>query len=170
MRLNNFDFTKNFWQTFPEIIALPEFKDVYTLDSSKNKEETSKIMWCIHLCSSPNSSIYSAPDKWPKTAKSITGNEKLDWKKYKELISNYEELLLTPAEKYFHAFNTIMENKREYLKEFNYTTATESLLKLVETMTTNLYKHSQEYDKVKKLLREEYSKANKPKSLLEDGF
>jgi hypothetical protein len=76
---------------------------------------------------------------------------------------------MSPAEKYFHMFNEILEKKKEFLKDFDYTRATENQIKLIETMTINLYKVGLEYDKVKKLLREEYSKNDeKKKSLLED--
>jgi folate-dependent tRNA-U54 methylase TrmFO/GidA len=168
MRTNNFDWSKNYWECFPEITTIVSFKEFKDKDKSKNKEESSRIMWAIHLCLKPNSLLYNDPEKWNRVKVSILEDSKFKWDKYENLKTDYMELVLAPAEKYFHIFNDILEKKRVFLKDFDYTKANDSQMRVVESMSTNMYKIGLEYDKVKKLLNEEYSNTEKPKSLMDE--
>jgi hypothetical protein len=149
MRTNNFDWSKNYWECFPEITTIVSFKEFKDKDKSKNKEESSRIMWAIHLCLKPNSLLYNDPEKWNRVKVSILEDSKFKWDKYENLKTDYMELVLAPAEKYFHILN-------------------DSQMRVVESMSTNMYKIGLEYDKVKKLLNEEYSNTEKPKSLMDE--
>lgn len=170
IRQNNFDWSNNFWKVFPEILTIETFSKLRDKDKSEDKRKSSNIMWSLRMCLTPSSLIYNDPIKWDRVKKSILGDEKFDWEKNQVLIQDYEQLVLTEAEKYFNDFNEILSGKRKFLKEFNWETANESKLKVLESMSTNMFKIGQEFDKVRKLLKEEYAKDDKPKSLLEEGF
>ncbi len=168
MRINNFDWTKNYWEVYPEILAVEKYKGFYDKDKSNKKVESSNIMWAVHLCLNPSSLLYNDPNKWDRVKTTVIGDSKFKWEKYEDLKKEYEEFVLTPAEKYFHIFTEILEKKRLFLKTFDYTTANDSQMRVVEQMSTNMYKVGLEYDKVKKLLNEEYNSGEKPKSIMDE--
>ena len=48
---------ENFWELNPHMIYVPPFADLYTRDKSKNKDESSKHMWCIVWMVDPDEEI-----------------------------------------------------------------------------------------------------------------
>jgi hypothetical protein len=52
MRIN---FENIFWDEYPELKIPKEFNELYSKDKSKNKVNSSRIMWAIHLHSHPES-------------------------------------------------------------------------------------------------------------------
>lgn len=53
----NFSEKQNFWDLNPHIIYVAPFADLYTRDKSKNKEQSSKDMWCILWLTDPDEEI-----------------------------------------------------------------------------------------------------------------
>jgi hypothetical protein len=154
-RFNEWDYTNNFWETFPEAKLCMIIGKLYIDDESKNKTESSNIMWAIHLTTNPSSIHWGNPDKYNLMAEKVIKDKTFKWEKLNTAISEYEDSILSPAEKYFIQFNEILEGQRKFLRDFKYEKATEKQIQVVQSMTKDLFKVGQEYDKIKKLLREE---------------
>ena len=57
---------KNFWEVNPQLVYMPPFSELYNQDKSKNKEKSSKDMWCIFFMSDPDedkNKFYRIPEK-----------------------------------------------------------------------------------------------------------
>ena len=57
---------KNFWEVNPQLVYIPPFSELYNKDKSKNKEKSSKNMWCIFFMSDPDedkNKFYRIPEK-----------------------------------------------------------------------------------------------------------
>ena len=48
---------QNFWDINPHMIYVAPFADLYTRDKSKNKEQSSKDMWCVLWMSDPDEEV-----------------------------------------------------------------------------------------------------------------
>jgi hypothetical protein len=47
--VSNSDIESNFWQQNPAALTIPEFKEKYDQDKSKQKIDSSKMMWCLFM-------------------------------------------------------------------------------------------------------------------------
>jgi len=97
-----FDIRKNFWKQNFAYKFLSPFGQLYQKDSSKNKEKSSRLMWCMWL--------YTSPHQY-NPFKNIQGDRKLeaiqryeatfDPEEYSEYIDAFELESLSAAAKAF---------------------------------------------------------------------
>lgn len=165
-RFNTFEFQSNFWSIFPETKAIERFKELHDNDETENKTQSSSIMWALHLCLNPKSLVFNNSRKWEYVNKTIIKDENFKWDD--RLIAEYQDTILNPAEKYFAEYGVFLEKQKQFLNNFDYSTATDSQIKTVEAMIGNSFKKSQEYDRIKKLLVQEDLKVDdKPSSFFD---
>jgi hypothetical protein len=147
------DYTKiSFWKEYPELSIAPGLDKLYKKDTSKDKMESSLLMWAIHLCESLESKYYSNPNKYETIAKTILKDEKYNWKKYNDIIDFYKECCLTDAERALTLWNDTMRLRSISLKEM-YQAAfddndTDELVKLDKMLSTTS-KMFDDYKKIK---------------------
>lgn len=94
----------NFWELNPHIIHVKPFADLYAKDKSKNKEQSSKDMWCILWLTDPDEEVnkyYRIKDEDEKLAICADFNPSFDkdhpiiqecLEKYPFLCLNADEL------------------------------------------------------------------------------
>lgn len=71
----------NFWDLNPHIIYVEPFADLYALDKSKDKEQSSKDMWCILWLTDPDEEVnkyYRIADRDEKMRICLNFNPKFD--------------------------------------------------------------------------------------------
>lgn len=166
MSVMHFEYTKNFWKEFPDFKLVKEFGSVYSKDKSREKVDSSHLMWAIHLCYHPDSVFYNIPNKQELITKDFYKKE-LDWDKIKYLTDIYVETTLSEAHRSLIMWEKQMNKRRAFLDDTEYSLDNAKELDVMAAQTFKLY---QEYDRIKKLLKEESTKDNgRPQSLSDTG-
>lgn len=109
--LNNFDPETNFWVHNPQLKVA--FKSIYQGDESKNKFESSNLMWAIALMWHPDSKFRGVKEKERKKMvedellginddkKGERGRRRVyQWSEHKKDIERFKQLCLTKAQRF----------------------------------------------------------------------
>jgi len=163
----------NFWELNSDLVILDEFAKLYHKDSSKNKQDSSKILWAIFYCYNPESKFFNYPNKQEVISNSFIKDPKFKWENYKNLIDAYKNLVLTDAERALINWNEIMTMRDQSIKDL-YKKAIESSdtdeLVKIDKMLANTPKMFEDYKKIKKDYEEEkVTKKGKTISSLSDS-
>lgn len=117
----------NFWELNPLMKTIGEFKDLFNNDKSKNKVDSSKVMWAIALLIDPNEN-----NVW----RNVTEDEKkllikedfLEDKKFfwedpfiVKLIEKYIHHCLTHSEKELLIYEEKLIQRAKFIKETDFT-------------------------------------------------
>lgn len=148
----------NFWEVYSDLIILEEFDKIYFKDKSKNKQDSSKILWAVYYCYNPESKFFNYPNKQEVISKSFIKDPKFRWEDYKDLIDAYKNLVLSDAERALINWNEIMTMRDQSIKDL-YKKAieesdTDELVK-IDKMLANTPKMFEDYKKIKKDYEEE---------------
>jgi hypothetical protein len=99
----DFDPTMNFWEINPQLIYINPFSDLYSNDKSKNKEQSSKDMWCILWMNDPDEDVnkfYRIPkEERIETCKNFNKTFDPQHPLIEECSKYYTELCLSADEK-----------------------------------------------------------------------
>lgn len=181
--LENYNPKNNFWEEHPQFMAMGPCKKLYNADKSKNKVESSMLMWGIALCYLPSSDLYYVGNKEELIARdflSVKGasTDKF-WDKYKDIIDFFVEATLTQAEKSLVSWEKRLKQRDEFLEQQNYTfgyidadgVEYRDNTKALDDMGSKTGKFYEEYFKIQKELKEEEasSKNKKIKSSTASG-
>ena len=120
--LNNFETNNNFWKVNKQLDIPEEFESFRYNDRSRDKEESSKIMWAIALLLDPDSKFkrLRLQDRKTLIAKDFLKNEKFQWEKYKDITTFYEKLILTPAQRQLMIWEQKLDEKTELMSVTTY--------------------------------------------------
>ncbi len=155
--LENYDIDSNFWLQNPQLKYFDNFSNLYSSDTSKNKEESSKLMWSIFLYIDPIKSKFNRMYEDDKIEEIKLFNPIFNPKDkvQKELIDKYESLLLSKAKKLFRAWENKLEERERFIGKTKYTAETQ---KMLDTMMANTDKMWKQYNEVKTAMMEDESK------------
>ena len=111
-----------FWELFPQIKFVTGFKVLYDNDKTKNKKKSSEIVWAIALLADPDTVFDSIPlhQRREQIAKNFLKDEKFDWPRYEHLVVEYENLVMTPAQKDLKGWERNLLKRRMFLDEQEY--------------------------------------------------
>lgn len=148
----------NFWELNSDLIILDEFSKLYYKDKSKNKQDSSKILWAIYYCYNPESKFFNYPNKQEVILQSFIKDPEFKWDSYKDIIDAYRNIILTDAERALINWNEIMIIRDQSIKDL-YKKAiedsdTDELVK-IDKMLANTPKMFEDYKKIKKDYEEE---------------
>jgi len=171
--VNSWDINANFWVLHPQLLLAEGFKEFHKQDKSKNKEDSSKIMWAIAFIYD-NESQYS---NWPikdrikfVNTEILEGKIKFSEQEYKAIIKTYDSFQDTPARRQLKEWARIMDEKTDLLKTLKYTTES---YKMVEEMLISNSKLYSELERIQaKIDQEEVgtkTKGGSQESLSEKG-
>ena len=151
-------YDQNFWEVNSDYLLISEFKNLYDSDKSKNKTNSSKILWAIYFAYNPESKFYNIPDKLNILAKYFIKDSKFKWTSVKEVVDLYKSSVLSDAERALVTWGEIITMRDESLKLL-YKQAieakdTDELVKL-DKMISNTPKLFEDYKKIKKDYEEE---------------
>ena len=184
--LDRYNGRENFWECFPQFLAIEEFREFRAKDKSSKKEFSSNIMWAIGFCIRRESVMYNLPNKWELATKDVVKKE-INWEDYDVIINLFKNVSLTQAERSLIAWEELMLKRDKYLKNTEYyfdeyktdengdnvysKTGNPILLKgtaeQLDKALTTTPKIFLDYGKIRKELQEEKlkrGKANKPLS------
>lgn len=137
--LNNFATDVNFWKVNPQLIIPEVFNKLYKEDKSKDKADSSQIMWAIALIYDPESKFINIPLKDRKTLvlKDYLKNPKQELPQ--KAVELYEHLNITPAKRQLIEWSRIMDEKSEFLRTKKYNEATWDMIEKMLSSNTKLY-------------------------------
>jgi hypothetical protein len=171
--INNFNIDSSFWELNPQTIII--FNEFYEKDNSKNKTDSSKIMWAISLLVDPNDNNSFRFVEYKQKMKDIESgyikDKKFEWVYYDDIIETYKKYVLTKSEYTLH----VMERKlEERVKLLNDTPVTLENVELIDKVQLNLVKIEKELKELRKIVKEEDSnvkaKGDKKLGLLDSGM
>lgn len=164
------DFNNNFWKEFPELIFPEVLNNFYSKDVSKDKSDSSKIMWAVYMITSPHSIYYTHNNKEEIVAKDYLKDAKFDWQSIREIIDFYKNGVLTIAEQSLNNWNETMILRDKTIKDL-YKQAIElkqdgiKALVEIDKMMSNTAKMFADYKKVKEDFDTEKTKSKGAKTI-----
>jgi hypothetical protein len=171
--LNNFETNNNFWKVNKQLCIPEEFESFRYNDRSRDKEESSKIMWAIALLLDPDSKFkrLRLQDRKTLIAKDYIKNEKFQWDKYKDIILMYEKLILTPAQRQLSELERKLDERTEFLNNTPYNDESYEMIEKIRKNTSDWY---DDLERIKdKLEREDdggVTKGGSEESAVEKGL
>lgn len=132
-------YNTNFWQVNEHLLILKTYKDFFEGDKSKDKEQSSDIMWAIHFCYDYESQYATLP---PKARRQLIEKEHIN-PKYSDdpanettsffeenkqllqpLINLYMELQKDSKRAYLEQWRITVEKRKEFLENAEYDIST----------------------------------------------
>lgn len=152
--LNNFETNNNFWKVNKQLSIPEEFESFRYNDRSRDKEESSKIMWAIALLLDPDSKFkrLRLQDRKTLIAKDFLKNEKFQWEKYKDITTFYEKLILTPAQRQLMIWEQKLDEKTELMSVTTYDLDNAEMLEKLLASNSKLFT---ELERIKEQLERE---------------
>lgn len=148
----------NFWEIYPDVSIIEEFNNLYINDKSKNKVDSSKLMWAVYYIMHPDSIFFHMPDKYDQIAKGHLKDPKFKWATLKKELEVYKTIVLTDAERALTNWGEIMSMRDVSLKDLYKSALKEKdvkTLKDLDSMLSNTPKMFEDYKKVRKDFEEE---------------
>lgn len=109
----------NFWSINPQLKLL--FSNIHDNDKSKDKKNSSLIMWGIYHYVHPQSEFYNLSDKDDVIKKKWLKDANFSWVKYKEEVDLFKDMILTQAERSLVAWNETMKKRDEFMHTQEFT-------------------------------------------------
>jgi len=163
-RFEQFDDSKDFWKTFPELLTyeiFSEFKEAH--------EDSSKKMWTIHKCEHPKSALFKDANKYslPSIAKAL---EDIAPDLLAKVIERHREVCLSVGEAQLIRWKTNLDAMQNAIE-----TALKSKMDVKEkaataTLLDKVLKMFIHYDDIMDKLREEGDKLDEKSSLTQSGL
>ena len=119
-----FDIRKDFWENNYQLSLINPFKKLYDRDKTKDKNISSKEMWCIWLNCDPSydNKVIRMSEELKKSAILSYFPEFNDKDEViAECILQYEEFCLTPAAKSFKIEEESLAKRAKFIEEAEYT-------------------------------------------------
>jgi hypothetical protein len=181
--LNTFDLNVNFWVVNPSLKIPEPFAKLYNEDKSKDKKDSSQIMWAIALLCDTDSKFANIPEDDRKNLirKDFLKNDKFSFINYQAQIDHFCNFILTPAKRALKDWNDKMIERAEFLKRTEYTLGeigdkgnwVGGTADVIDRMMSNTKKLYDDYQRVIESLEEEKTKeagkGNRKASLSDDG-
>lgn len=156
--IENFNTSMNFWTSNPNMLVVAKFKDLYDKDKSKNREDSSRLMWAISLyCDLNDKNPWrNMPDREKKMLikEDYLRDKKFDWedKLIKDLIHVYTELVLSVPEKALRNFNLKLIERQTFIDNTKYDMENADQLDKMMLNTSKIYS---QYEEILHMFKEE---------------
>ena len=145
--ISKFDPELNFWDANPAFKIKSPFRELMNSDKSKNKSNSSQMMWFIAFCYDlGEGNIFrnlANHEKHSVVGKEFIGEERYFKKNEKQLtllIEAYKEISYTPAQKHLRLWEELLEKRSQFLKDAEYTLVNFSELDKMAVGTEKLFK------------------------------
>lgn len=143
----------NFWESNGQFLTIGIFKDFYKKDKSKNKKDSSELMWAIAFIYDKDSEHNSLPED--ERIALITEEfleRKPQWDKYEDVINAYIKLTTSTLERAIIDMEKKFWERNKFLQDTGYTEKNSDKL---DKMFTNTGSILDSIEKLKKLLDQE---------------
>lgn len=147
----------NFWKVNTQFKAVEPFKSLYKDDKSKDKVDSSYILWAIALCFDTDSQFFGMVET---DRKEMVAKDFLEEAGFFEkesnfiLIEAYKKLTDTQARRQLRIWSEKMDEKSRFMAELKYDAKTWKMLDEMLKSNKDLYT---EYSRIEKLILSEGS-------------
>ena len=152
----------NYWEANVELLIIPEFDKVYHKDKSKNKQDSSTILWGIYYAYHPESKYYNLPNKLEILEKNFIKQKDFNWDNYSDIVEIYKSMVLTDSERALVEWGEIMTMRSIAMKKLYKELLDQEIaeidtksLKEVDSMLASTPKMFEDYKKIRKDYEEE---------------
>lgn len=158
--LNSYTGFGNFWKENPQLLIPEVFKKLYDADKSKDKEESSRIMYGIAFLLDPteDNKFKNIPEEDRKKliAKDYIKISNFTWETFEEEIHFYKYMILTQAQRSLYEYEKQMYERDTYLASKPWTLEDGEKKDKMMANTNNLYKRLNE---IKEMVNKEEIKS-----------
>lgn len=149
----------NFWELNPHLRYVRPFSELYAEDETKNKDVSSKHMWCVYYLSEPDENInlyYRLPlDQLLDTCQSFNPKFEYGSELIQRCIKEYPETCLTTIERMLKMTKDLLKKRTYFLKEADYDFGTMTAIDKAIAATPRM---EEDFDKVVQKYMEEKNK------------
>lgn len=153
MFVEHYDVQTSFWAKFPQMKVM--FRDVYDNDKSKQKLDSSNVMWACAFLVDRKSMYYPLPmeDKVVLVEEELTGIKGY-FTKHKDKCDSILERMVklvddTPAKRHLRMWEDLLEKRTKFLSSLDYAPET---WKMIDDMASSSKKIFDELEKIKDML------------------
>jgi hypothetical protein len=140
---------QNFWELNPHLRFVKPFSELYSEDTSKNKLQSSKDMWCIFYLSEPDENInlyYRLNnDEILDVCKSFNPLFDEDNDLINLCMKEYPEVCLTVIERMLKVTKDFLKKRNNFLKEVDYNLDT---MRDIDNALGKTTKIEEDFDKI----------------------
>lgn len=138
------DIKSNFWEGNPSIALPRAFKRLIELDKTKDKRNSSSIMWAIYLLLHANSPFINMniKDRKKLIAEEYLKDEAFLWEDdpdIKEAMQEFTNLLITPARRLAYEWQEKLEERSNFIAKTKYNAETADTLDKMMAATKKIY-------------------------------
>lgn len=155
----NFDPNINYWELNPHLIYLKPYSTLYNEDKSKNKTESSKIMWCVTWMIDPdeetNKYFRLGEEQRIEVCKEFQPEFNPDDELIQSIMEAYPEDCLTVIERSLRDTKEFIRRRDKFIKSQPYDFTT---MKDLDDAAGKSIKILQDYEKIEKQFLEYKSK------------
>ncbi len=168
----------NYWEVNSELLIIPEFDKVYHKDKSKNKQDSSVVLWAVYYAYHPESKYYNLPNKLEILEKNFIKQKDFNWDNYSDLTEVYKSMVLSDSERALVEWGEIMTMRSVAMKKLYKELLDQEIaeidtksLKEVDSMLASTPKMFEDYKKIRKDYEEEKTakKGKRNMSLTDSG-
>jgi uncharacterized protein YfkK (UPF0435 family) len=168
----------NYWEVNSELLIIPEFDKIYHKDKSKNKQDSSVVLWAVYYAYHPESKYYNLPNKLEILEKNFIKQKDFNWENYTELTEVYKSMVLSDSERALVEWGEIMTMRSVAMKKLYKELLDQEIaeidtksLKEVDSMLASTPKMFEDYKKIRKDYEEEKTakKGKRNMSLTDSG-
>lgn len=122
----NWNTDLNYWELNPIIKTIKVFKSLFEKDKSKDKKDSSKLMWAIALVSDPNEDnpwrTVNVEEKKKIIAEDFLEDKKFNWEKKEivELLDTYYTFCLSVSEQELLVYEEKLRQRGKFIKDTDY--------------------------------------------------
>lgn len=149
--LNSFESKANFWVVNPQLTIPRPLAELYNSDKSKEKHNSSHIMWaiCFLLDPSEENKFASFPEEDRKKLliEDFLKQPSFKFEEYKDIIDWYSTAILSTAEKSLIAWRKKLEEREKFISETTYSLDTADALDKIMANTDKLFNQLERIEK-----------------------
>lgn len=117
--ITNFDYRSNFWEVNPSFTSFKIFNSVYMDDKSKNKKDSSQIMWAVAFFTDINENNpwrnIEEDEKRDLIKEDILNSKNFKWEAIEPLIDFYKQCIFSIPEKKLFDFYKKLEERTNFI-------------------------------------------------------
>ena len=150
----------NYWEVDNQLTNFGVFKELYLADKSKNKQDSSQLMWAVCYFTHPESRLinYSTNERKQVIQSDIVTSVELNWEKLNIYIREYKKLYLTQATRSLEEWKSKLEERGEYIMNTKYPSLDLDDAKKLDALLADTPKLFKQYNDILEQMSEEAAK------------
>lgn len=149
--LNSYDHKANFWKINPQLIIPEQLALLYNSDKSKDKENSSLIMWAICFLLDPSEDNkykdFPEEDRKKLLIEDFLKQPKFKFEQYQPILDWYNNAMLSTTERSLIAWRKKLEEREKFIADTKYDLDTAEALDKIMANTDKLFNQLERIEK-----------------------